>query len=64
MVNIDDFLTGTEQADLSHGEGELGSLEQDIEEDLVEEDKRWGRYGSHFFPASLAWADMRAVAIV
>jgi hypothetical protein len=59
MVNIDGFLTGAERADLSHAGGELGSLEQDIEEDLVEEDKRRGRYGSHFFPASLAWADMR-----
>ncbi|KAJ7888131.1 hypothetical protein B0H14DRAFT_3430321 [Mycena olivaceomarginata] len=42
MVNIDNFLTGAEGADLSHAGGELGSLEQDIEEDLVEENKRRG----------------------
>ncbi|KAJ7859641.1 hypothetical protein B0H14DRAFT_2577071 [Mycena olivaceomarginata] len=42
MINVDDFLTGAEQADLSHAGGELGSLEEDIEEDLVAEDRRRG----------------------
>ncbi|KAJ7703400.1 hypothetical protein B0H14DRAFT_3526949 [Mycena olivaceomarginata] len=42
MVNIDDFLTGAEQADLSHAGGEHGLLEQDIEEDLIVEDDRQG----------------------
>ncbi|KAJ7802572.1 hypothetical protein B0H14DRAFT_3488346 [Mycena olivaceomarginata] len=42
MMNMDDILTGAEQADLSHAGGELGSLEDDIEEDLVEEDNRQG----------------------
>ncbi|KAJ7309178.1 hypothetical protein DFH08DRAFT_823603 [Mycena albidolilacea] len=42
MMNVDDILTGAEQADLSHTGGELGSLEDDIEEDLVEEDNRQG----------------------
>ncbi|KAJ7788156.1 hypothetical protein B0H14DRAFT_3504535 [Mycena olivaceomarginata] len=42
MVNINDFLTRAEQADLSHAGGELGSLEQDIEEDLIAEDDRRG----------------------
>jgi hypothetical protein len=46
MVNIDDFLTGAEQADLSHAGGELGLLEQDIEEDLIAEDDRRGRYAA------------------
>jgi hypothetical protein len=60
MMNVDDILTGTEQADLSHAGGELGSLEDDIEEDLVEEDNRQGRYVRHFFTyfwlAWLTWA--------
>ncbi|KAJ7860599.1 hypothetical protein B0H14DRAFT_2576570 [Mycena olivaceomarginata] len=42
MINVDDFLTGAKQADLSHAGGELGSLEEDIEEDLVVEDHRRG----------------------
>ncbi|KAJ7321900.1 hypothetical protein DFH08DRAFT_1030550 [Mycena albidolilacea] len=42
MINIDNFLMGAEQADLSHAGGELGSLEEDIEEDLVAEDHRRG----------------------
>jgi hypothetical protein len=50
MINVDDFLTGAEQVDLSHAGGELGSLEEDIEEDLVAEDRRRGRYS---FPFSM-----------
>jgi hypothetical protein len=60
MMNVDDILTGAEQVDLSHAGGELGSLEDDIEEDLVEEDNRQGRYVRHFFTyfwlAWLTWA--------
>ncbi|KAF8128329.1 hypothetical protein K438DRAFT_2000344 [Mycena galopus ATCC 62051] len=42
LVNVDDILMGAEQADLSHARGEMGSLEEDIEQDLVEEEKRRG----------------------
>ena len=38
MVNVEDILTGAAHANLSHAGGELGSLEEDIEEDLGQED--------------------------
>ncbi|KAF8177173.1 hypothetical protein K438DRAFT_1978815 [Mycena galopus ATCC 62051] len=43
MVNMEDILTGAEEVDLSHAEGEMGSLEQDIEEGLLEDDNRGKR---------------------
>jgi hypothetical protein len=40
VVNMADVLGGSERIELSHAGGELGSLEDGIEEDWVDEDTR------------------------